>query len=63
MIEAKNTAQLLRTHDLMNMLRVSRATLWRIRQNKNFPKTIYFGSSTPYWRSQDINNWLADIKM
>jgi predicted DNA-binding transcriptional regulator AlpA len=52
---------LLRQRDLMEIMSVSRSTLWRMVKYENFPKpVILIGSKR--WISNDVESWLEERK-
>jgi predicted DNA-binding transcriptional regulator AlpA len=52
---------LLRQRDLMEIMNVSRATLWRIQRHQNFPKPVIL-MGCKRWRSEDVESWLEARK-
>ena len=48
---------LMRQRDLMELLRISRTTLWRMMQQENFPKPVIF-RGMKRWRLEEIETWL-----
>jgi len=48
---------LLRQRDLMEIMNVSRATLWRVLRHQNFPKPVIL-MGCKRWRSEDVESWL-----
>ena len=48
---------LMRQSDLMELLRISRSTLWRMSQQENFPKPV-FVRGMKRWRLEEIETWL-----
>jgi predicted DNA-binding transcriptional regulator AlpA len=52
---------LLKQSDLMEIMSVSRSTLWRMVKYENFPKpVILIGSQR--WISNDVESWLEERK-
>lgn len=52
---------LLRQRDLMEIMNVSRATLWRILRHQNFPKPVVL-MGCKRWRREDLESWLEARK-
>jgi predicted DNA-binding transcriptional regulator AlpA len=52
---------LLRQDDLMEFMKISRATLWRIRRHKDFPKPVVL-LGCKRWRREDVETWLEAKK-
>ncbi|MDD2899312.1 MAG: AlpA family phage regulatory protein [Desulfuromonadaceae bacterium] len=52
---------LLRQRDLMEIMNVSRATLWRVLRHQNFPKPVIL-MGCKRWRSEDVESWLEARK-
>ncbi|MBT0663162.1 AlpA family phage regulatory protein [Geobacter pelophilus] len=48
---------LLRQRDLMEIMNVSRATLWRMLRHQNFPKPVVL-MGCKRWRREDLESWL-----
>ena len=51
---------ILRTADLTAMLGVHRCTVWRWTKELGFPKPIQLGTRAVAWRSEDVEEWLAN---
>ncbi|QOL26237.1 AlpA family phage regulatory protein [Thalassotalea sp. LPB0316] len=49
----------LKQSDLMRILQVSRTTLYRMRQNPNFPRQLTSGKHMLGWDSAEFYSWLA----
>ena len=43
---------------ICHVLKISRTTLWRFRQNPSFPSAIKLGPRSIGWRAVDIVNWI-----
>lgn len=52
---------LLRQRDLMEIMNVSRATLWRVLRHQNFPKPVIL-MGCKRWRSEDVALWIEGRK-
>lgn len=48
---------LLSQHDLMEIMKVSRSTLWRVRQRENFPRPVMV-LGCKRWRPEELKAWL-----
>ena len=57
----KTMNDLLRQDDLMEFMKISRATLWRIRRHKDFPKPVIL-LGCKRWRREDVESWLEGKK-
>jgi predicted DNA-binding transcriptional regulator AlpA len=42
---------------MMEFMKISRSTLWRIMRNENFPKPVVL-MGLKRWRSEEIETWL-----
>ncbi|MFZ4857741.1 MAG: helix-turn-helix transcriptional regulator [Desulfuromonadaceae bacterium] len=52
---------LLRQRDLMEIMHVSRATLWRMLRYQDFPKPVVL-MGCKRWRHEDFESWLEARK-
>lgn len=52
---------LLKQDDLMEFMKISRATLWRIRRHKDFPKPVIL-LGCKRWRRAEVESWLEEKK-
>ena len=48
-----------REKDVLALVRISKATLWRWRKAGEFPHPIQLGPNTVGWRRGDVDEWLA----
>ncbi len=48
---------MLRQRDLMEIMNISRATLWRIQRNETFPKPVIL-MGCKRWRRGELEEWL-----
>ena len=48
-----------REKDVLALVRISKATLWRWRKAGEFPPPIQLGPNTVGWRRGDVDEWLA----
>ena len=55
-----NDMQMLTCRDLQELLKISKATIYRWMEADKFPKPLHLGASMVRWRSTDIEKWLAD---
>jgi prophage regulatory protein len=55
-----NDMQMLTCRDLQELLKISKATIYRWVEAGEFPKPLHLGASMVRWRSTDIEKWLAD---
>lgn len=59
-IEAQR--DLLAPADVQKLLKVSKATFYRMVAREDFPKSVDTGHRTPRWHRSDIDAWLAASK-
>lgn len=52
---------LLRQRDLMEIMNVSRATLWRMLRYQDFPKPIIL-MGCKRWRTEEVASWIEARK-
>ena len=52
--------QILRVADLVALLNVSRTTIWRQRQEGEFPQPIRLSANAIGWPAHVIYEWLAE---
>ena len=60
-----NYPAILRTADVLALLRISRSTLWRRVNNGEFPQRVRLGgakSRAVGWRRTDVERWLAGLR-
>ena len=50
---------LLRLRDLMEIMKISRSTLWRVQQRDNFPKPVTL-LGCKRWRRKELKAWLDE---
>jgi len=48
---------LMRQCDMMDFMKISRSTLWRIMQHEDFPKPVVL-MGLKRWRREEIETWL-----
>jgi predicted DNA-binding transcriptional regulator AlpA len=48
---------LMRQRDMMEFMKVSRSTLWRIMRHEDFPKPVVL-MGLKRWRREEIETWL-----
>jgi predicted DNA-binding transcriptional regulator AlpA len=53
----KTMNNLLKLRDLMEIMKISRSTLWRVQQRKDFPKPVEL-LGCKRWRSEELQSWL-----
>ncbi|SNB45418.1 AlpA family transcriptional regulator [Geobacter sp. DSM 9736] len=49
---------LMNQRDLMEFMKISRATLWRMQKKADFPKPVMLMNGAKRWRREEINLWL-----
>ena len=52
-------AQILHEPDVLALLGVGKATLWRWRKAGNFPAPLQLGPNRIAWRRDEVERWLA----
>ncbi|EHZ2901700.1 AlpA family phage regulatory protein [Vibrio vulnificus] len=62
-VEILSTVKLVRQTELAMLLGISNTTLWRLRQDQNFPKPVAIRARMIGWRLSDIENWLNANKL
>lgn len=50
--------KILRGKQLVELLGVSKATLYRWQSKGHFPKSVRLGPNTVGWYEEDVRNWL-----
>ena len=53
---------LMRQRDLMEFMKISRATLWRMQRHMDFPKPVILMNGAKRWRREEIDLWLEAKK-
>jgi len=48
---------LMRQRDMMDFMKISRSTLWRIMRQKDFPKPVVL-MGLKRWRREEVETWL-----
>ena len=51
--------QILRMHDVMAKLGVSRQTVYRLMADESFPRSIKIGKRTVGWRLDEVERWIT----
>jgi predicted DNA-binding transcriptional regulator AlpA len=51
--------QLLRIADVCQLLRISKPTFWRLRQQSNFPQPTAVTGRVVAWRRTEIEEWIV----
>ena len=54
--------RLLRTKEVVNLLGVTRVTLWRMEREGRFPARRQLTSSIPVWLASEIDAWLKQLR-
>jgi len=62
-----NNPEILRTRDLINLLKLSRSTIWRRIKIGNFPKPFGLGGGSAInaakgWLADDVYSWIEKQK-
>ena len=57
---AKQIVRILRKPEVLDMVGVSDATLWRWERDGKFPKRIQLGSNSCGWIEGEILDWVQD---
>ena len=50
--------RLLRVTEVMELVSLSRVTLFRLRREGKFPQALQIGARAIRWRESDIRNWI-----
>ena len=50
--------EIIRLKELIKILSVSKATIWRWRKSGSFPEPICLGNRVIGWRRETIENWI-----
>ena len=48
-----------REKDVLGMLSISKATLWRWRRDGQFPNPVRLGPNSVGWHRKDVHEWLS----
>ena len=48
---------LMRQRDMMDFMKISRSTLWRIMRHEDFPKPVVL-MGLKRWRREEVETWL-----
>ena len=51
-------ASILRVADVVGLLKISRATLWRWQRSGRFPKPVRLGPNSIGWHDSEVRAWL-----
>jgi len=54
----QNTERLIRKPELMSMIGLSDATIWRMERAGKFPRRVQIGGNSVGWLQSEINEWL-----
>ena len=49
---------ILRVADVLEILHISRTTLWEWRKRPDFPQAVRLGTNSVAWRAEDVQDWL-----
>lgn len=52
--------RILRTKEVVDMIGLSRTTIWRLEQKGQFPQRVTLGENSVGWLKSDINEWLKN---
>lgn len=55
----KTMDALLKLRDLMEIMKISRSTLWRVQQREDFPKPVTL-QGCKRWRLEELKSWLDE---
>lgn len=53
---------LMNQRDLMEFMKISRATLWRMQKKADFPKPVILMNGSKRWHQEEIYLWLEAKK-
>ena len=51
---------ILRTAEVIRLIRLSRTTLWRLERNGTFPTRIRLGANSVGWLEEEVLAWIDD---
>lgn len=54
--------KILRAPDVLNIVALSRTTLWRKVRNGSFPAPLQLGTNSIGWLESTINEWMKNLK-
>lgn len=60
MPETDRIDRILRTHEVLETISVSRSTLWRMVRDERFPPPIRIVGRHIGWRLSEVEAWIAD---
>lgn len=55
--------KIININELVNILGVSKTTLWRWRKEGDFPEPIILGKNIIVWKESQIEEWLNNKKI
>jgi prophage regulatory protein len=59
-LEIRRRAQMLKMVDLVQILRISRSSIYELIKTGRFPRSVQLGKRRVVWRLVDIESWLTD---
>jgi predicted DNA-binding transcriptional regulator AlpA len=59
-LELRRRAQMLKMVDLVQILRISRSSIYELIRTGCFPKSVQLGKRRVAWRLVDIESWLTN---
>ncbi len=57
----QNQQRILRKKELLAMIGLSDATIWRMERDGKFPKRVRLGSNSCGWFESEVLNWMAEL--
>lgn len=54
----QGTERLIRKPELMSMIGLSDATIWRMERAGKFPRRVQIGGNSVGWLQSEVNDWL-----
>lgn len=54
--------RILRKKELLHMVPLSDATIWRMERDGKFPKRLQLGGNSVGWPESEVNAWLDNLK-
>jgi prophage regulatory protein len=52
--------ELVRENELVRLVKLSHATIWRLRRAQKFPSPVRLSTRAIAWRREDVERWLAE---
>ena len=56
-----NRERVIRKNELLGMVGLSDATIWRMERDGTFPKRLRLGGNSCGWLESEVNGWLSAL--